>query len=269
MKLGRSSFLLLKKLSEKSRAGSNAAQKYQSASTESVSRKERLQDWLSPKPEAIQLFAGEKELFRKGLILVTDTRLSYIDPFDRMLKTYMFEHMISVHKQFYRATVFNQRLCKGLLILSVLIFLIILTIDLLDSTSSGFFLVYVPLFASILLGIKVWNDMKPWYAVQWRMRDHTYGEITQIPLLRERLKGDTTREDFMNELANAMNEALSGKSWWPTRNNVENSHIHSDVLTPQHSGKELSPDDTRQLDSTRNSSGKSTAQLTLVTDNYQ
>lgn len=269
MKPGRSSFLQLKKLSEKYRAASSATEKRQNEIAKSSSRTERLQDWLSPKPEAIQLFAGEKELFRKGLILVTDTRLSYIDPFDRMLKTYMFEHMISVHKQFYRATVFNQRLCKGLLILSVLIFLIILTIDLLDSASSGFFLVYVPLFASIAVGLKAWNDMKPWYVVHWRMRDHTYGEITQMPLLRERLKGDTKREEFMNDLANAMNEALSGKTWWPTQNNDEKNQETNNVVTPPSSDRKQPSNNSLEPDSHSNSSGKTPAHLTLVTDNYQ
>ena len=248
---------MLKKLSERSRAVSSAAEKHQQE--ESVSRKERLQDWLSPKPARIQLFDGERELFRKGLILVTDTRLAYIDPFDRMLKTYMFEHMISVHKQFYRATVFNQRLCKSLLILSVLIFLVILTIDLLDSASSGFFLVYVPLAASILLGIKAWNDMKPWYIVHWRMRDHTYGEITQEPLLRERIRGDTKREEFMNELANAMNEALSGKTWWPSKTEQKSNNS----MTTQSSDRE------QQSEDEANPNDKSAARLTLVTDNYQ
>ncbi len=211
------SLFLLKHLS-KQKSADNKHATNSPAEPATRNRRERFSDWLSPKPEAIKLFPGEIELFRKGLILVTDTRLAYIDPFDRMLKTYMFEHMISVHKQFYRTTLFNRRLCKGLLIISLLVLLIILTIDLLDSNSSGFFLIYMPLLASIVLGVKVWNDMKPRYVIHWRMSDLTYGEIVQEPMLRERILGSNKREDFMNALAEAMNQALSGKSWWPDHN---------------------------------------------------
>ncbi len=211
------SFSLFKKLFKQRSADEPATDR--STDIEAIkNRRERFSDWLSPKPDAIKLYPGENELFRKGLILVTDTRLAYIDPFDRMLKTYMFEHMISMHKQFYRTTLFNRRLCKGLLIISLLVLLIILTIDLLDSNSSGFFLIYVPLLASIALGVKVWNDMKPRYVIHWRMSDLTYEEIVQEPILRERLLGSTKREDFMNALADAMNQALSGKSWSPEHN---------------------------------------------------
>ena len=213
-------------------------------------RKQRFADWMSAKPEPIKLFPGENEIFRKGLVLVTDTRLAYIDPFDRMLKTYMFEHMISTHKQFYRTTDLNRRLCKGLLFFSILAFLVILTIDLLD-TSQTFFLVYIPLFASILIGIKVWNDMKPRYLLHWRMRDLSYGEIVQEPMLRERMMGNNQREVFMNDLANAMNQALSAKSWWPGRQ-------ANTQQTPQQAAHE---EDQAEL--------KKKPSLTLVTENYE
>lgn len=218
-------------------------------------RREKFNDWLSPKPEPIMLYKGETELFRKGLVLVTDTRLSYIDPFDLMLKTYMFEHMISLHKQFYRTSLFNRRLCKVLLVISLLVFLLILTIDLLDSDSNGFILIYIPLIASIAIGLKVWRDMKPRYALHWRMRDLTFGEIAVEPLLRERIKGDTKREVFMNELAQAMNQGLSGKAWWPDNVNRstapetdDNSNLINDKSEQKPNGK---------------------PELTLVTDSYQ
>ncbi len=267
MQLNTSSFILLKKLSARNRVQKNAGviAKHQEPSrepkTKSKSHAQRFQDWISPKPKEIEAFPGEHEIFRKGLFLVTDTRIAYIDPLDRMLKTYMFEHMISLHKHFYRTTAFNRRLCKGLLILCILVFFVTLTIDLLDNKSSGFIFVYLLLFASILLGIKVWNDMKPWYVIHWRMSDHTYGEILQEPLLGERLTGDTSREVFMTELANAMNQALSAKAWWPA------------------STQQASNNKTRETASTFNqtttdksasgSNDKSSTQLKLVTENYQ
>ena len=102
MQLNPASLLLLKKISAKRRTESRSSTvvDHQEPSSDSRSRAERFQDWLSPKPDAIQSYPGENEILRQGLVLVTDTRLAYIDPFDRMLKTYMFEHMISVHKVF-------------------------------------------------------------------------------------------------------------------------------------------------------------------------
>lgn len=268
MQFGLTSLLFLKKASAKNRVESNNNSSSESETTSPASRtrRQRFQEWLTPKPAEIQLFSGEKEIFRKGLILVTDTRLAYIDPLDRMLRTYMFEHMISVHKQFYRTTDFNRRLCKGLLIVSVLVLLIILIIDLLDSKSSGFFLVYLPLIASILIGIKVWNDMKPRYVIHWRMRDNSYGEIVQEPMLRERLKGDTQRETFMTDLANAMNEALSTMAWRP-------SQIHPTPNYPIQGHYQEGSFNNAGADDNPNSSRKQedqpSRQLKLVTDSYQ
>ncbi len=248
MRMSITSLLFLKNLSAKKAAADTGPDENNTATEPDKSRKERFSDWLSPKPQEIKLFPGESEIFRKGLILVTDTRLAYIDPFDRMLKTYMFEHMISVHKQFYRTTLFNRRFCKGLLFITLLVFLIILTIDLLDSNSKGFFLIYVPLIASIAIGLKVWNDMKPRYSLHWRMRDLTYGEIVIEPLLRERIMGNNKREEFMNELAEAMNQALSGKSWWPTNSTTQ---THDKDLETQATQAEDRP------------------ALKLVTENYE
>jgi len=265
MQINLPSLFLLNRLSAKNRQNNSAAvaKNQQTTPSNQKSRKERIVDWLSPKPQDIQLYPGEKEIYRKGMVLVTDTRLAYIDPFDLMLKTYMFEHMVSVHKQFYSTSIFNRRLCKALLFISLLVFLIIVTIDLLDSKSSRFFLVYMPLIASILLGIKVWNDMKPWYVIHWRMRDQTYGEIVQEPWFSERIRGDNKREEFMNELANAMNQALSAKTWWP--GNGVNRALEAEY---RHPGNENSSH-SNSNPGTAGNSGTTESPLKLVTDNYQ
>lgn len=263
MQINLPSLFSLKKFSRDKRQRNNSAvaNNQQSTPSNKKSRREKFGDWLSPKPEPIHLFPGEKEIFRKGLVLVTDTRLAYIDPFDLMLKTYMFEHMVSMHKQFYRTTIFNRRLCKSLLFISLLVFLVIVTIDLLDSKSSGFFLVYLPLIASILLGIKVWNDMKPWYVIHWRMSDHTYCEIVQEPWLSERIKGDNKREEFMNELADAINQALAARAWRP--GNPIESQFPVDY---RHPGNENSNEN---QSNTSADTASVKPPLELVTDNYQ
>jgi len=261
MQINLHSLFLLKKLAGKNRQGNSSAtvDNQTSTASEKKSRREKFSDWLSPKPEPIRLYPGEKEIFRKGTVLVTDTRLAFIDPFDLMLKTYMFEHMVSLHKQFYRTSIFNRRLCKALLFISLLVFLIIVTIDLLDSKSNGFFLVYLPLLGSIMLGVKVWNDMKPWYVIHWRMRDHTYGEILQEPMFSERIKGDNKREEFMSELASAMNQALSAKAWWP-KNGVDSEFL----ADYRHPGNE-----NHSNTGTSNNINSAKPQLTLVTDSYE
>ncbi len=276
MQPGITSILLLKKLvrSKKSHSSSAAIASAQKASTSNKSPKDRFQDWLSPKPEPIQIYPGETEIFRKGLILVTDTRLAYIDPFDRMLKTFMFEHMISVHKQFYRTTVFNRRLCKSILVLSILALVVVSTIDLFDNKSSGFALVYLPLFASIILGVKVWRDMKPWYVIHWRMSDHTYGEISQEPLLSERIAGDNKREEFMTDLANAMNHALSAKVWRAvsdsqiTSNNPEADTTAGDNKSTSYETTQANSQD-NEPNSKESRNGTLAPKLSLVTDNYR
>lgn len=266
MQINLPALLLLKRISAKKVAQDDLAANDSQTPTETKSPKTRFTDWLSPKPDVIKLFPGETEIFRQGVVLVTDTRLAYIDPFDRMLKTFMFEHMISLHKHFYRSTVFNRRLCKALLFISLLVFLIIVTIDLLDSKSSGFFLVYLPLLASILLGIKVWNDMKPWYVLHWRMRDNTYGEIVQEPMFRERIRGNNKREVFMNDLANAMNQALSAKAWWPDKYQYHKSdQLLSGNRHPIHYNQTDQHTDSNSADNNE----QSKTPLKLVTENYQ
>ena len=263
MRVDLSSLLFLKAASGKNKAAAEkeANQTTELSETPTKTRRAKFTDWLLAKPEPIKLFPNETELFRKGLILVTDTRLAYIDPFDRTLKTYMFEHMISLHKQFYRTTNFNRRLCKALIIISLLALLVVIAIDLLDNNTRGFILVYLPLIASIFIGIKVWNDMKPRYVLHWRMRDMTYGEIAQEPMFRERMMGNTDRETFMNELAEAMNEGLSRKSWWP--GNTESGHQLQNGLTPmQQPELPITDTDTSEATSTRPA-------LKLVTENYQ
>ena len=105
--------------------------------------------------------------------------------------------------------------------------------------------------------------MKPMYVIHWRMRDQTYGEIVQEPWLSERIKGDNKREEFMNELSDAMNQALSAKAWWP-RNGID-SEFTADY---RHPGNENSSNANSNSTSGDNSS-TSESPLKLVTDNYQ
>ena len=200
-----------------------------------------------PKPRPIASFENEKEIFRKGHVLVTDTRLAYIDPFDRMLKTYMFEHMISLDKKYYRGSSVNRRFCKLLLITSLFVLLLTFIIDLLDTTSRGFVLVYIPALLSMLVGIMVWRDMRPKYRVQWKMRDGSTDQISTEPMFREWFLDNKRRETFMDELARAMNEALSGKAWWPSSDNRTRQFVE-DV-------RDVQPEEKPKLK--------------LVTDNYQ
>ena len=200
-----------------------------------------------PKPRPVIAFKNEKEIFRKGHVLVTDTRLAYIDPFDRMLKTYMFEHMISLDKKYYRGSSMNRRFCKLLLLTCVFVLLLTFIIDLLDTTSRGFVLVYIPTLLSMLVGIMVWRDMRPKYRVQWKMRDGSTDQISTEPMFREWFLDNKRREAFMDELARAMNEALSGKAWWPGSDNKTREFVE-DVRDSQPAEK---------------------PKLTLVTDKYQ
>lgn len=169
-----------------------------------------------PGPRPIARFENEKEILRKGNVLVTDTRLAYIDPNDRMLKTYMFEHMISVDKTYYRCSALNRRLCKVLLLCGFLLLLFTFILDLLDTSSKGFILVYLPALLSMLIGALVWRDMRPKYKVEWRMRDGSTGKIATEPLFREWITDNRRREMFMDSVAQAINEALSAKAWWPS-----------------------------------------------------
>lgn len=216
---------------------------------------------VKPKPKKIQSFSGENEILRKGNVLVTDTRLAFIDPFDRMLKTYMFEHMISLQKKYYRTTALNRLLCKGLLIFGFVLLLITLIIDLLDNQSRGFVLVYIPALLSLIVGLLTWRDMRPKYKIEWTMRDGTTDKIATEPMLKEWLTGKDRRESFMDELVQAMNEALSAKSWWPGNHAA---HSHPERRTNQES---LSDVPGRTASSA--SEARSKNHLKLVTDIYQ
>ncbi len=202
----------------------------------------------SPKP--IELFPGETEIFRKGTVLVTNTRLAYIDPNDRMFKTYMFEHMISLHKNYYRATPVNRLFCKVLLLTSTLMLVVAIAIDIFKETSQNYAIVYLPIMLGFLIGMLVWRDMRPRYTMQWKMRDGTEDKISTEPMYREWLLGKSQREEFMDGLAQAMNQAISAKSWWPGNNNSDPASSDDTSEDPEHS-----------------ETGK--PRLRLVTDNYQ
>ncbi len=208
---------------------------------------------LNPKPKPIATFPGEDEIYRKKTVLVTDTRLAYIDPYDRTLKTFMFEHMISLNKRYYRSTPLIHLFCKVLLLINVLLLLVTIIVDLLDDSSSGFLLVYIPLLLSLMVGLLVWRDMRPKYRMEWKMRDGSNGHISTEPMFREWVLNRKGREQFMDELALAMNQALAAKSWWPSTQNSASNPDSRDELT------EPSTEEDR--------SGRSA--LRLVTDHYQ
>lgn len=216
----------------------------------------------APTVRKIVAFAGEKELLRKPTVLVTDTRLAFIDPFDRMLKTYMFEHMISVHKQYYRPTDFIRRFCKGLMLGGILVLLITLIIDLLDTDSRGFVLVYIPAFLSLVVGFLVWRDMRPKYRIEWKMRDGSSDKLATELLLRDWLLDSRQREIGMDDIAQAINEALSGKAWWPA-NNGTHARGEQPLITTS-IGVANEPAGTESTDP---NTGK--RHLKLVTDHYQ
>lgn len=212
--------------------------------------------WITPKPKPIVTFPGETEIFRKGTILVTDTRLAYIDPLDRTLKTFMFEHMISVSKRYYRSTPLNNKLCKGLLLINLLLLLITLIVDMLDDSNRGFMLVYIPLLLSLLVGALAWRDMRPKYRMEWKMRDGSSGHIATEPMFREWVLDRKGREQFMDNLALAMNQALATKPWWPSNRGNRGSYSNSQLNIRKH-----------ESDDEKEGSGK--PRLDLVTDHYQ
>ena len=241
-----------------------------SISTSATKRKE-LRDWWDSKPKPIKLFPGEVEIYRKGPVLVTDTRISHIDPFDRVLKTYMFEHMISLNKDFYHASSRTRGLCIGLIIITSLILLFTIVIDLLDEGSRLFAPVYIPLIISLVVGLIVWRDMRPKYRIEWFMRDGTSGGIKTEPLLREWLVNNNGREKFMDGLVEAMNSAIAGKAWWPdneshTRSEngrSENGRSDSDLPVSQ------TTENTDPQNATTETLQNSKKTLKLVTDNYE
>lgn len=180
-----------------------------------------IRQWFAVRPPAIATYAGEKELLRTATVLVTDTRIAYIDAFDRTLKTYMFEHMLSVSKHYYRPTVLNRRLCKGLIFGATIVLLIAIIIDIISGSHSSMLMVYVPLIFSLLIGALVWRDMRPRYNVEWQMTNGTNGKISTEPLMREWIMDNRNREKFMDRLAQAMTQALSAKAWWPAQNRTQ------------------------------------------------
>jgi len=248
------SLLLLARLRKRKNAAQSAEVETQpEPNTDTKEKSGSVMNWLTIKPKPIEAYPGEVELFRKGPVLVTDTRIAYIDPYDRMLKTYMFEHMISVHKQHYLPTTLNRRFCIGLLFISIITLVIAIIFDIVADHASAFKIVYIPILASIAIGFKAWHDMKPKYVVHWRMRDLTYGEMSTEPYFRERIMNSKTRETFMDDLTNAMNKALSGKAWWPS-----NGSYHRPAVAEKAAEEELANDAKEQKPS-----------LTLVTESYQ
>ena len=179
-----------------------------------------IRQWLKTSPPAIAAYPGEKELLRTATVLVTDTRIAYIDAFDRTLKTYMFEHMLSVSKHYYRPTALNRRLCKGLIFGAIVVLLIAIIVDITSGSHSSMLMVYVPLILSLLIGGLVWRDMRPRYNVEWQMTNGSNGKISTEPLMREWMMDNRNREKFMDRLAQAMTQALSAKAWWPSADRI-------------------------------------------------
>jgi hypothetical protein len=234
-----------------------------SLSASGAKRKE-LKDWWDSKPKPISLYPGEKEIFREGPVLVTDTRVSHMDPFDRVLKTYMFEHMISLNKNFYHASPKTRRFCVGLIVLTFLTLLFTAVIDLLDDNSRHFAPVYIPLLISLLVGLIVWRDMRPKYRIEWLMKDGIKGGISTEPLFREWLFNNNGREQFMNKLVEAMNKAIAGKAWWPHRDQFDENRLNSYARQTDNS-KQDKDSETPTQEASHN--GKK--HLKLVTDSYE
>lgn len=217
----------------------------------------------------IDAFPGEREILRKPTMLVTDTRLAFIDPYDRKLKTYMFEHMISLNKDYYKPTSFIRGFCKGLIFVGFLLLLITFIVDLLDNDSRGFVLVYIPAFLSLIIGLLVWRDMRPKYKVEWKMRDGSTDKIATELLFSAWMTNSKKREDGMDELTSAMNEALSNKAWWPANNGLH-ARGNQAVFIASQSGIELGQSLNHSQAELSTGSGTSEKQhLKLVTENYQ
>jgi len=222
----------------------------------SVTKRREFKDWWNGKPKPIKLFPGEVEIFREGPVLVTDTRISHIDTFDRVLKTYMFEHMISLNKNFYLPMARTRMLCNSLILITFLALLFTFVIDLLDTGSRLFFPVYIPLLISLLVGLIVWRDMRPKYRIEWFMRDGEKGGIRTEPLLREWLVNNNKREEFMDNLIEAMNRAIAGRAWWP----------HQEPQNLSQPDPEFTPNEISIVAADERDSRKS---LKLVTSNYE
>lgn len=222
-----------------------------------------------PKRSKIDAFAGEREILRQPTMLITDTRLVFIDPYDRKLKTYMFEHMISVNKDYYKPTNFIRGFCKGLIFIGVLLVLITLIIDLLDNNSRGFVLVYIPALLSLIVGLLVWRDMRPKYKVEWKMRDGSTDKIATELLFGGWLMNNQKRESGMDELTRAMNEALSGKAWWPANNGLHARGDNPYTITNLSGIDQRDQPNTTSPDVANDTSQSGRRHLKLVTENYE
>lgn len=189
--------------------------------------------WLQASPKAIQAFPGEKELLRTATVLVTDTRIVYIDGFDRTLKSYMFQHMLSINKRYYRPTNLNRRLCKAVVIASVIVLLLAIICDITSDSGTSLIMVYIPLLMSLTISALVWRDMRPRYSIEWEMSNGAKDSISTEPMMREWMTDNRNREKFMDRLALAMNEALSAKAWWPAnRNDIAQLDMFTPSITP-------------------------------------
>lgn len=222
-----------------------------------------------PGRSKIDTFPGEREILRKPTMLVTDTRLAFIDPYDRKLKTYMFEHMISVNKDYYKPTDFIRIFCKGLIFVGVLLLLITVIVDLLDNNSRGFVLVYIPALLSLIVGLLAWRDMRPKYKVEWKMRDGSTDKIATELLFGAWLMNKKNRETGMDDLTRAMNEALSNKAWWPANNGM---HARGDqpFTIASYGGIDQSTYSNKMQSNDATGSDQAGKQnLKLVTENYQ
>jgi len=204
--------------------------------------------WALPKPRPIARFDNEEEVFRKRNVLVTDTRFAYIDPYDRTLKTYMLEHILTVDKSYYRGSAINRRLCKILLFSGCFVLLVTFILDLLDSSSRGFILVYLPALLSVLIGAMVWRDMRPKYKIEWRMRDGSMHKYATEPLFSEWMTDSKKRETYMDELTEALNKAISATAWWPSGRSEQRPTFAQEFEVAESPSK---------------------PRLTLVTDKYQ
>ena len=174
----------------------------------------------------------------------------------------MFEHMISINKDFYHASARTRRLCMALIALASLILLFTLVIDLMDEEARLFAPVYIPLLISLLVGLIVWRDMRPKYRIKWFMRDGKEGGIKTEPLFREWLVNNNGREQFMNRLVEAMNMAIAGKAWWPHRQPLDQVSSNTESTD---SSRTAEDDGELNVRAIRDSKSK----LKLVTDNYQ
>lgn len=183
----------------------------------------------------------------------------------------MFEHMISLNKNFYHASARTRRICVALIVLASLTLLFTVVIDVMGEDSRRFMPVYIPLLISLVVGLIVWRDMRPKFRIEWFMRDGNSGGIKTEPLFREWLVNNNGREQFMNKLVEAMNQAIAGKAWWPHQQPVNHSVGNANSVETQDedsdSLEKSTPSDTERP--SRETLRNSKKELRLVTDNYQ